>query len=82
MSLVGLLENEEPSHWTRRADKVMAAYEEMDAENREAFRLLIGNPDWSGGQIASAMNDMGFTDIDDNKINHFRRKLRAGKVIL
>lgn len=82
MSLVKLLEKEEPSTWSRRVDKVMAAYDEMDPENREAFRLLIGNPDWSGGQIANAMSEMGFKGIDDNKINHFRRKLRAGKVIL
>lgn len=80
MTLVDLLKQEAPRG--HRKDKVAAAYEAMDAENQEAFRLLITDPAWSGSQIAEAMNAMGYRDIDDNKINHFRRKLRAGKATL
>ena len=79
MSLVNLLRNEKPA---QRVDRVLAAYRQMDQENREAFQQLIADPEWSGPQIAEAMVAMGFTDIDGDKLNHFRRKLRAGKVKL
>lgn len=79
MSLVNLLRNEKPA---QRADKVLAAYRQMDQENRDAFRQLIADPEWSGPQIAEAMVAMGFDEIDGDRINHFRRKLRAGKVTL
>lgn len=79
MSLTALLTEGKPNG--HKADKVAAAYERLTAEEREAFRILIHDPMWSGPQIAAALRSMGH-DVSSDQVQHYRTKLRTGKVTL
>lgn len=79
MSLSQLLATGKPSG--HKADKVLAAYDHLTADEREAFRALIHDLMWSAPQIAAAMRELGH-DLTGDQIQHFRTKLRNGKVTL
>jgi hypothetical protein len=79
MSLAELLANGKPNG--HKVDKVMAVYELLTADEREAFRTLINDPMWSGPQIALTLREMGF-NIQGDQVQAFRTKLRNGKVTL
>lgn len=64
-----------------RRDAVVEAYEGMSEEDKEAFRKIIQDPDYTNGQIAAGMTAIGH-DVDRSQIQHYRRKLREGKVSL
>ena len=57
------------------------AYNALDAEDREDFkRLIVGS--LPGGVIANALMDTTGVIIDHMAVDHFRRKVRTGKVKL
>lgn len=79
MSLAELLAHGKPTG--HKVDKVLAVYELLTADEREAFRILITDPVWSGPQIALTLREMGF-NIQGDQVQALRAKLRAGKVEL
>lgn len=79
MSLAELLASGVPHG--HKVDKVLAVYELLTPSEQEAFRSLVANPIWSGPQIALTLREMGF-NIQGDQIQHFRTKLKAGKVAL
>lgn len=79
MSLAELLASGKPTG--HKVDKVMAVYEVLTDPEREAFRVLIQDPLWSGPQIALTLREMGF-NIQGDQVQALRTKLRNGKVTL
>lgn len=66
-----------------RYDKVAAAYDGMDKDNREVFRRIIAAPvaEYGHENIARALRGLGY-DVDRKQIHLFREKLARGKVVL
>jgi len=65
-----------------RYNPVSAAYDGMNEEDREAFRLYIQDAKtYSHSVLAKAMQRLGY-DIDRKQIHHFREQLALGRVIL
>ena len=79
MSLAELLKSGIPQ--SPNYSPVLAVYDVLEEAEREAFRVLIESPMWSGPQIALTLREMGF-NITGDQIKHFRAKLREGKVQL
>jgi len=66
-----------------RYDKVAAAYDGMNDENKAAFRMAIKSPVSQFGHenIARALRGLGY-DVDRKQIHLFREKLARNKVSL
>ena len=79
MSLAEQLQSGVPQG--HKVDKVLAVYKELTDAEQAAFRSLVANPIWSGPQIALTLREMGF-NIQGDQIQHFRTKLKTGKVAL
>ena len=60
---------------------IQAAYDRMGEQDREVFRWLIKS-DYSGGEVAQVLRASTNEPIDHMAVDHFRRKLRAGKAEL
>lgn len=65
-----------------KTDKVLAAYQGLSREDKERFRVVVTNPDFTAAQVAQGLSHSANTTIDSGQITHFRRKLRDGKVSL
>lgn len=61
---------------------VQRAYDAMNEADREIFRTLIQDSGYTGGRIAEILHVAKYTDVDRLAVDHFRRKLRAGKAKL
>lgn len=77
MSLTALLE----APRLGRSDKVLAAYQMLDATQAAAFRTIIHDPLYSARQIAEALGALGH-DVNAQQVTYFRSKLKAGQVQL
>jgi len=78
MSLTDLLKNGTPK---TPGNPVLGVYDVLEEAERQAFRVLIESPMWSGPQIALTLREMGF-NITGGQIKNFRARLREGKVQL
>jgi hypothetical protein len=79
MSLTALLREGSPKGHKR--DKVSMAYEKLPQPERAAFATLVKDPIWSAPQIAETLRKMGH-DVTGDQIQHFRSKIRDGRVEL
>ena len=63
---------------------VTRVYEAMNDSDREVFRTLITDTErYSGGRIAEILRyEYPVPIVDHHAVDHFRRKLRAGKATL
>ena len=80
MSFTSMQKNERPGAPT---DKVELAMDSLAADPErfpeyQAALECIHDTRWSNPQIAQAFRDLGFTDIDANRVKHYRRKIREG----
>lgn len=79
MSLAVLLREGTPTG--HKADKVAAVYEKLPPQERAAFATLVKDPLWSAPQIAATLRTMGH-DVTGDQIQHYRTKVRNGRVSL
>ena len=80
MSFVHLKDTEEPGSQMDRVELALdslAHDPERDVEYRAALECLHDRR-WSNPQIARAFRELGFDDVDHNRVKNYRRKLREG----
>jgi ribosomal protein L9 len=54
----------------------------MSPANRESFQRIIRDTgSYSHAQVASALREIGY-DVDRKQVQHFRERLKLGKVAL
>lgn len=54
---------------------------ELEKEHAAALQV-IQDYAWSSTQVARAFNSLGFDRVDGQKVVHFRRKVREGRIKL
>lgn len=84
MSFVTMRDTENPA---APIDQVELALESLSddpemAREYAAAVEVIRDKQWSASQVARAFNKLGFSRVDPQKVVHFRRKVRDGKVEL
>lgn len=68
----------------RKPCRVSYLYADMPEEDRETFRELIQNPEFSGLDIVKILKRSGYESYKINRhgVEHFRRKLEVGDATL
>lgn len=65
-----------------RFDKVAAAYDGMDEDDKAAFRrIIIDAEGYPHTQVAAALRSIGY-DVDRKQVQSYRERLKLGKVAL
>lgn len=64
-----------------RYDRVLAAYDGMSVDDKNTFRDIIRDEEFSHAQVASALREIGY-DVDRKQVHQFREKLALGRVTL
>jgi hypothetical protein len=65
----------------RNYNPVAAAYDGMDKADRDTFKAIIHNDEYTPAQIANAMREIGY-DVDRKQVQHYRERVKLGKVKL
>lgn len=64
-----------------RYDKVEAAYDGLDKEDKKVLKGILLDPDYPHAQVARVLCAIGY-DIDRKQVFEFREKIKLGRVKL